>query len=159
MTRILFLDIDGVVLHGEALWASGDHRHLPPEKIELVAEVCRRAGAAIVVSSTWRAFEETEHRLRGLGLPVHHDWRTGLEYRSASGLYIGEVRGNQIERWLTAHPETESYAIVDDDSDMLPHQMPRFVKTPFNTGIDCEHVEALIVILNTPNFGKGQDHG
>lgn len=149
MTRILFLDIDGVVLHGEALWANNS-RCLPPEKIELVAEVCRRAGAVVVVSSTWRKSDETEHRLRGLGLPVHRDWRTDFTWQGENGECVDEVRGHQIERWLTAHPDTESYAIVDDDSDMLPHQMPRFIKTPFDTGIDREHVEALVGILNTP---------
>ncbi len=148
MTRALFLDIDGVVLHGEALWAN-HRRYLPAEKIELVAEVCQRAGAVIVVSSTWRAWPETEDRLRSLGLPLHHDWRTDLEWCSENGLFMGELRGNQIERWLRAHPETESYAIVDDDSDMLAHQMARFIKTPFATGIDREHVEALVAILNT----------
>ena len=141
--RIIFLDIDGVVLHGEALWSTQDSRHLPPEKIALVKQACDRAGAIIVVSSTWRYFDETEDRLQMLGLPVHRDWRT----RDSRG---SECRGHDIAEWLFAHPETESYAIVDDDSDMLPEQMPRFVKTPFVTGIEQEHVDRLVEILRTP---------
>lgn len=141
MTRVLFLDIDGVVLHGEGLWSGNGNHYLPPEKVELVAQVCRRAGAVIVVSSTWRRSDQTETDLQAKGLPVHRDWRTD---------FAGNLRGDQIDRWLKAHPETESYAIVDDDDDMLLEQMPRFVKTPFVTGIAQEHVELLVAILNTP---------
>lgn len=35
--RVLFLDIDGVVLHGEGLWSGNGNRYLPPEKVALVA--------------------------------------------------------------------------------------------------------------------------
>lgn len=149
--KVLFLDIDGVVLSGEELWATGNNRYLPPAKIALVNEVLRRTGSLVVVSSTWRCFDECLDLLRAAGLTaIHRDWRTDRESRTTGGLYIGEVRGHQIKRWLDAHPEVDSYAIVDDDADMLPEQMPRFVQTPFVTGIGQEHVERLARMLNTP---------
>lgn len=43
-TKILFLDIDGVLLCGKDLYASGNHRYLPPEKIELLNEIVQRTG-------------------------------------------------------------------------------------------------------------------
>lgn len=152
MLKVLFLDIDGVILSGEELHARGNHRYLPPSKIALIQQVCDRSGAVIVVSSTWRAFDETPALLRmaGLQAAIHQEWRTDQEHRSTSGLYVGEARGHQIKRWLDAHPETASYAIVDDDSDMLPEQMPRLVKTPFQTGIEQAHVDQLVTLLNTP---------
>lgn len=139
MARILFLDIDGVVLHGEALRSGRGNRYLPPEKISHIADVCSRAGAVIVVSSTWRRSDETLDQLRAVGLPVHSDWRTD---------FGPTYRGDQIGRWLKAHPETEVYAIVDDDDDMLPEQMRHFVQTPFVTGIAQKHVDRLVSILN-----------
>jgi len=148
MGRILFLDIDGVVLSGEELWRTGDHRYLPPEKIALVNEVCARTGAEVVVSSTWRSFDYCQDMLLRAGICLHRDWRTELESKTGS-IIIGCRRGEQIKRWLHWHPEISSYAIVDDDSDMLPEQMERFVKTPFTTGIDREHVEGLVEILST----------
>lgn len=151
MSRVLFLDIDGVILSGEELWASRNNRYLPPAKIALVNEVLSRTGAVVVVSSTWRAFDDCLGLLRAAGLTaIHRDWRTDREARTSGGIYLGEVRGHQIQRWLDAHPEVESYAIVDDDDDMLPSQMPRFVKTPFVTGIAQEHVDALVAALDTP---------
>ena len=44
----------------------------------------------------------------------------------------GRLRGEEIEAWLAAHPEVEVYAILDDDTDMLPHQ-PHF-RTCFSKG-------------------------
>jgi hypothetical protein len=44
----------------------------------------------------------------------------------------GRSRGEEIAAWLAAHPEVELYAILDDHSDMLPHQ-PHF-KTCFSRG-------------------------
>jgi hypothetical protein len=150
MLKVLFLDIDGVVLSGEELWRTGNNRYLPPEKIALVNDVCERTGACVVVSSTWRRFDECADLLRFAGLRhIHKDWRTSLEGREGI-LFKGEVRGEQIKRWLAEHPETCAYAIVDDDSDMLPEQMGRFVKTAFPTGLEQSHADALVECLSMP---------
>lgn len=144
MAKVLFLDIDGVVLSGEDLWRTGNNRYLPPEKIAMVQEVCDRTGAAIVVSSTWRISDETLNLLRYAGLTTFHpDWRTG-KGKKVGNIWIGCIRGDEIADWLREHPEVSTYAIVDDDGDMLPEQLPRFVQTPFVTGLAREHVEALV---------------
>jgi len=146
---VLFLDIDGVVLSGEELWASQNNRYLPPHKVAMVKEVCDRSGAVVVVSSTWRFSESTESDLRNAGLCLHRDWRTPMSGRIGS-IFVGRCRGEEIAAWLADHPEVESWAIVDDDSDMLAAQFDRFVRTPFVTGIDRSHVDRLVSILNTP---------
>jgi hypothetical protein len=143
---ILFLDIDGVVLSGQELWRTHNNRYLPPEKVALIREVCDRAGAMIVVSSTWRYSDDTLGQLIAAGLPVHSDWRTP-QARREGAIFIAETRGWEISRWLVRHPEVTSWAIIDDDSDMLPEQLPRFVQTPFETGVDQKHVERLVGLL------------
>ncbi len=68
--KILFLDIDGVVLSGEELWASSrtqPHRWLPPHKFEAVDEVLARTGAVVVVSSTWRIHEDCRESFAAAG--------------------------------------------------------------------------------------------
>lgn len=154
--KVLFLDIDGVVLSGQELWRTRNNRYLPPEKIALVKEVCDRTGAVIVVSSTWRMSDDTEAQLRDAGLPLHDDWRTPFNREMRGSLYIADRRGGEIEQWLEQHPEGGAYAIVDDDDDMLGRQIDSFVQTPFETGIDREHVERLVAILKTsPNHQAG----
>lgn len=140
--RVLFLDIDGVILSGEELWASGNPRYLPPHKVELLNEVIERTGAVVVVSSTWRHDRETPSLLRKAGFRgrFHDDWRTER--------FSTAFRGAEIAEWLTRHPEVERYAILDDDSDMLENQRPFFVQTRFTVGLMREHVEALVDILS-----------
>lgn len=147
--KVLFLDIDGVILSGEELWAN-HNRYLPPAKIALVKEVCSRTGALIVVSSTWRMLEDCRGLLEAAGLTcLHRDWRTAKNTK-VGNIWIGCPRGREIQDWLDAHPEVSAYAIVDDDGDMLPEQMARFVQTPFATGVDRPHVEALVTALSAP---------
>lgn len=166
MLKVLFLDIDGVVLSGEELQKSRNRRYLPPHKISLVREVCARSGAVIVVSSTWRHSDDTKGALEAVELPLHPDWRTPLP-KMLGGHYTGEQRGREIQHWIDKHPETAAYAIVDDDSDMLTSQMSNFVKTPFQTGIEAAHVNALVSILAQaidaksnarPTQSKGDKH-
>lgn len=58
------------------------------------------------------------------------------------------VRGHEIQAWLDKHPEVEKYAILDDDSDMLPEQMPNFFKTTFQNGLLEETMYKVIKHLN-----------
>lgn len=145
--RVLFLDIDGVVLSGEELWRTHDARYLPPHKLAMVKNVCDQAGAVIVVSSTWRYSDTTADQLRAHGLTLHLDWRTPRS-KLEGALFIATTRGSEIYRWLAKHREVERYAIIDDDSDMLPEQMANFVQTQFEIGITKSHVDRLISILS-----------
>jgi hypothetical protein len=68
----------------------------------------------------------------------------------------GRLRGEEIEAWLAAHPEVEVCAILDDDSDMLPHQ-PHF-KTCFFRGGLTERI-ARQVRLHLRGNGRGHTAG
>jgi hypothetical protein len=66
-------------------------------------------------------------------------------------------RGEEIEYWLQEN-WVDRYCIIDDDSDMLPEQMPYFVKTSDNIdhedcidigyGLTKKCAEKVIEILN-----------
>lgn len=145
--KILFLDIDGVILSGDALRATGDNRYLPLDKIDLLKSVCDRTGAIICVSSTWRFTDDTRVRLTELGLPIHDDWRTPFEREMDRKWGQYELRGCQIQQWLDSHPEVTNFAILDDDNDMLPAQKDHFVQTKFEKGMDISHAKELCRIL------------
>ncbi|MBI1689483.1 HAD domain-containing protein [Methylorubrum sp. DB1722] len=155
MTRILFLDVDGV-LNTHAGWEAGHNGHdsLDPGPVARLNALCARTGCRIVVSSTWRhgpyrgpAGCRATLRRMGLTGRFHRDWRT-RGWVEADGLRCEDwPRGKQIRDWLAAHPETAAYAIVDDDSDMLPEQLPRFVKTRFKDGLQDEHADRLAALL------------
>lgn len=129
--NVLFLDIDGVLnSHRTAVGLGGipwcsDLRTRPermqlldPVAVGLLRAACAAADLKIVLSSTWRKDAEWTSLGAALDLPIIDRTPTMLG-----------IRGSEIAAWLDEHPEVESYAIVDDDSDMLPEQMHRFVKT------------------------------
>ncbi|MGF3026561.1 HAD domain-containing protein [Methylobacterium aquaticum] len=144
---VLFLDIDGV-LNCLATWRRpkvGTHR-LDPERIELLNRVIALTGCRICVSSTWRHGDWAGPRSCAAILTAHgvtdrfcQEWRT-------PDLRRERCRGDEIARWLSRNP-VSAYAIVDDDGDMLPEQLPRFVQTTFEQGLTEAHAERLIALL------------
>lgn len=148
--KVLFLDIDGVLNSHRtfAAWGTG-HRSgvvgsaeaLDPIAVGLVRNIVRAAGAVIVLSSSWRILYRFDRLAAVLDLPIVAETTHSL---AAAG---NRIRGAEIQQWLDENPGVESYAIVDDDSDMLPHQLARFVKTDFKNGLDWDRAEQLASLL------------
>lgn len=105
MSRIVFLDFDGVVrLRGED--RESTFRAGP---MQLLAGCCVASDARIVVTSDYGrklGLERVRAELAAglLSERLHEDWCTDR---------LG-VRWQEILRWLCRHPEVESFAIVDD---------------------------------------------
>lgn len=144
--KILFLDIDGVlctrrshISYGKegGLWSMWD-----PLACHAVKRSCIN-GVKIVISSTWRKPMHQRlliKRLQEHGFLhsyLHQDWKTKC-------LKSGH-RGEEIEEWLDRHAgEFESYVILDDDSDMLEHQMLRLIHTDMENGMDSNNIKRLL---------------
>ena len=149
--KVVFLDIDGVLNSQRVCIATGgiSHttrggglEHLDPIAIALIRGICRAAGAEIVLSSTWRKHADWKDYGTDMDLPI-----TDRTSQSSTG-----NRGEEIAEWLRAHPETERYAIIDDDSDMLPEQLPYFVHTSGMEGFIWKDAVLLAEILGVDVF-------
>lgn len=125
--KVVFLDIDGVLNCHRTAIAFGGIPHttarngraaLDEVAIRLIGGIVRAAGAVIVLSSTWRKHSDWQDYGPALDLPIID--------RTPS---LAGFRGQEIDDWLSRHPEVESFAIVDDDRDMTPEQMTFFVHT------------------------------
>lgn len=144
--KVLFLDIDGVLLSTRSCIAQGgpvdprtptDPAKLDRVALGLVRKLCFETGAQIVVSSTWRerhAASELEQLL-------------DLEILDVTPQLSGQCRGEEVSAWLCAHPNVEKYAILDDQDDFLEHQQAVFVQTDFDNGLQWEHYRRLIDLL------------
>jgi hypothetical protein len=55
-----------------------------------------------------------------------------------------DVRGCEIQAWLELHPEVDRYAILDDDTDFLEHQLPNFFHTSPYTGITQQLADKIV---------------
>lgn len=150
--NIIFLDIDGVLNCQEFYeerskpdydWAKATEEHplheLCPKRIGWLNELCQEVNAKVVISSTWR----------GSGIEY---CRENLSKRGATFeiidvtpwlMHEGCVRGNEILQWIKAnkdllgcyYSEFYTYAIIDDDSDMLLWQREHFFQTDNYSGL------------------------
>lgn len=130
--KVLFLDIDGV-LNSRSTSNFKELYPLDQYKAFLIGRIQLQTGCEVVLSSSWRNHPEGVENVsqRVVRLLDKTPWLDGC-------------RGDEIEAWLEAHPYVEKYAILDDDSDMLDHQMPNFFKTTFEEGLTDEIAEAVI---------------
>lgn len=147
MNKIIFLDIDGVLNSARSVIAFGGFPHNPDGyergmfdevAVQLIKGIAEQAEANIILSSSWRKHNNWQDIGPSLGLPIIG--RTP----SMSGF-----RGEEIEHWMkSTNQEISHYAIIDDDSDMLEHQMPHFVHTSGFDGFTWANAQKLCELMD-----------
>lgn len=128
--RILFLDVDGVLntYRSQGLFSISNG------PLERLRQIVKDTDCSIVLSSTWRkdprAMAELQRRFKYKGIPnwvgvtpVHDDGYRGLEIAA----YLQSVEFGKHEK--------DTYAILDDDSDMMDHQLRHFFQTDPEYGL------------------------
>lgn len=158
--KIIFLDIDGVLNDQNSIATAEDGAGIDgwkPDAVRQLKRILAETGAEIVISSTWRlgirlaaknaddSASELKKGFKRFDLPA---W-VGVTPRKLSNCH----RGFEIQMYLDKHPEVNRYVIIDDDSNMLEHQTPFFVKTEFwsdsnDTALTKERADRAIEILN-----------
>lgn len=153
MDRYLFLDIDGVLNCDRTTFAynkivhSGIIKHklltdvrplnsfFDPIAVMLLKQAQLQLNFKIVISSTWRyTLRIDEFSI----MFAEYGWDTTDIIIGATGTEHGK-RGEQIKNWLDSNGiEAYQYAIIDDDSDMLPAQQRHFVHTSNRNGLDAD---------------------
>lgn len=162
MTKVLFLDIDGVLnsrtfyeanvqeisRESSAFWRSV--AELDPNACAMVNQLCEDEDLKLVISSTWRKLHDV-HKLEAM----FHKKGLFAEIIGTTPSINNAPRGREIEHFIKNHPalEIEAYVIVDDDSDMLAGQF--FVRTEWSVGIQPENIEQIREVLHGQlNNGK-----
>lgn len=162
--KLIFLDIDGVLNTTQTQILAGKRGGLigmQPDLVQRFNQLVERTGAKVVLSSTWRLSKTWRKDMRENGLTMEFLDRT--PHMPLLGGVESMERGKEIKAWLDAHPlikcdtptscppptramcnghKVEAYAILDDDSDMLPDQ-PHF-KTSFYDGGLTEEIAAAV---------------
>lgn len=135
--RVIFLDYDGVV--NVPMWSEDSEnytcRYNWPEDgkvnsyqaVQWVSEFCEKHGYGIVVSSTWRHYENYKECLINGGL------RPGIEIIGATKNLNGD-RGAEITDFLETHPEITGYLVFDDEDYDMGKHIDRLVKCDSNHG-------------------------
>jgi hydroxymethylpyrimidine pyrophosphatase-like HAD family hydrolase len=157
MDKLIFLDIDGV------LNSPDFHRKnkclIDTDKIKKLNQL-EGKDVKIVISSSWGYDDgKTEQSLRscGLTLPIV-GYTKHLHFK-----YSWACRGNEIAQYIIEHyndtltpfgyqtVDTYSYAILDDDTDMLLGQKEHFVHVDGMHGLTDEDIAKVCNILKISN--------
>jgi hypothetical protein len=105
MSIVVLLDIDGVILPDGM-----DSHQMSATAIALVNRLCTETGGKIVVVSSWRKMEDdTVAILTRAGIAADH-FHTDPE----APHWFGSTRSEEINGWLSAHPEVQRLVLLDD---------------------------------------------
>lgn len=168
--KIIFLDVDGELTYSN--YKNEDTANIDIEKVKLLKEICDKTGAKVVISSSWRGFEDYTpkiyHVLREILSKNNIEVLGNTPYLKAE--IIGDVpetirleenldikckygtgRAAEIQKWINEH-EVESFVILDDEdwqwSD-YGYENNWIQPTWFGDGgLKREHIDKAIKILN-----------
>lgn len=158
MSRVIFLDYDGVV--NTPMWNDKgttckynfpkDGKVNNFQAVQWLSEFCKKCHYDIVVSSSWRTDSNYKECLINGGL------RDGIQILGKTPDFRGQQRrGSEIKSYLETHPEIKYYIIVDDIDDMLPEQEDHFVQTDESRGFGMMEYRKCIEIFLKDNGHKG----
>jgi hypothetical protein len=153
MSKIVFLDIDGVLNHRDwfaelARTGKLSIESVDPECVKRLSRLCEITGSKVVISSSWRSIMSLD---RVSSFLARYGF-TGEIIGATPELYdTDSCRGDEITKWL--HEETDPsdrvmFVILDDDADM-GSVADRLVQTSFDTGLQDEHVAKAIALLDS----------
>lgn len=136
---VIFLDIDGVLtsarcngFHDFDLWA-----------VTFIRWACAKGNAKIVISSTWRSNKDAQAVFtKTFGEYLHNDWKT---------CYKGQ-RQDEIDDWLSKHPEVSNFIVIDDDIGDLKRHETKLIRTSSLDGMLTEHMMELRDRLGIKGF-------
>lgn len=141
--KVVFLDIDGVLIHHKSIPIHTAHK-ADPDCVERLNQITDATGAKIVVSSTWRMFDRIDAILKDWGVKAEVFGKTPNGYHKEEIIALGVTRGKEINAWLRETEfDIEKFVILDDDNDMDP-LLGSLVHTSMSTGLTDLHVELAI---------------
>ncbi|MBE5949298.1 MAG: hypothetical protein E7261_09760 [Lachnospiraceae bacterium] len=163
MTRVLFLDIDGVL--NSNFWNDSHQKEISDgtlvdeEKIKILAPLVKKTDAKIILHSGWRIWFDSELK------PLRTEAQRLLELLAKEGLTIDGVtpdltteeirktkkfslvKADEILAWLKSHDDITGWVIIDD-LDLHNEQIELHQVKPDNTiGLTFEDVEKAEMIL------------
>lgn len=162
VSRLLFLDIDGVLNHSrfedydayvnDSIETPGGF--LSKYSIKKLNEITDRSGAKIVLTSTWRPDKNIVSYLKEAGI-------TGEIVGKTPGL-TSTPRGLEINKWLRDNigmfDRPPSYAILDDDADMLLCHQNNYVHVDNAVGLTFNSVSRTLEIFDRDTILNKEMH-
>ena len=156
LQKVLFLDVDGVLNKlGTPQRNPHGARGVDPLMCAELKRIVDQTGCDIVLSSTWRKFDDlVEYLFAKLDPSVRRAIIGKTEVLGCG------VRGEEIQLWLDSNTSVSQFVIVDDDADMV-HLTGMLVPTNDFEGLTAEIADKIIDRLNNPipEYKDDNEHG
>jgi len=172
MTKLIFLDVDGVLnnqIHYRSDYFQKNRDHedhdffqFDPECVGSLNYITDKTGAKIVVSSSWRkgrTVEELKDLFKRVGITGEVIDKTpilGFKVYSGEEYHYSVPRGCEIKAWMEMNKDIlgtkmskARYIILDDDSDMLFWQRNNYIWVDSHCGITPNLTQKAINLLNS----------
>lgn len=150
--KLLFLDVDGVIINRQSCKVSYDNPDL--NCVTRLNQLIEQSGAKIVVTGAWRMNRTVKELQQLLG-----------EWGVRGGAMIAKTpygprscnRGDEIGRFFQEWrgEEIESFAILDQHAD-FGRFLPHLVHTRFESGLTINDAEMATKILGKPKQTTAQ---
>lgn len=150
MNKILFLDIDGVLLPGRAYMLPNQTNNpyvtvFDPCAVSMLNDALRKQKRKIVVHSSWVKHWTKDEIFKHLveqgvnGDYFHEDWYTDPYFH---------WRYDRVRDWMSRHKEVTDWVVVDDEVPSSAEDM-RFLRghvifTDFDEGITLKNYRQLL---------------
>lgn len=155
MTKVIFLDIDGVLnILSDSYYTTrfredGAIKHIEEHLTSRLSWLLNKTRASIVISSSWRlSMNDLQEQMEKEGFEM---WDRVIGRTSISKF---ENRGEEIEDWISKHPEIKNFVVIDDefvdicgDKFHSSELERRFVQVDFENGLSHKDVLKAIKIL------------
>lgn len=170
MSRVLFLDIDGVL--NSNFWNASHQKEISDGtlidegKIKILASLVKRTGAKIILHSGWRFWFDSDLR------PLRTEAERLVELFANEGLTIAGVtpdltteeirktkkfslvKADEILMWLKTHEDVTEWVVLDDldlhNCEVEQHQ----VKTNYTVGLTVEDTEIALMLYRMNDIYK-----
>ncbi len=148
--NVVFLDIDGVMIHNNYRVRSNKHsfEEFCPMAVKYLMEILYKTNSKIVISSSLRVVYDDLNMLRE-ELFSHYQLD---QFVVGVTPFLGNVdRGDEIQAYIDSIKNTELKVdkfIIIDDSDSMAHLKDRLVQCKNYAGLSEEHIaEALELMI------------
>ena len=143
MSRVVFLDFDGVLVPIPANGEYDEDAKPSAEAIKNLNIVTQLAGAAVVVSSSWRLLSTVAQLTK-----VLRSWGYTGQVRDKTPANLGYDRGAEVAEWLSKHPDVSTFVILDDDPTDFQELAKNLVLVKPDVGLQFHDAVEAIRILN-----------
>ena len=149
--KIIFLDIDGVLNSRLYDLKRGENDgNIDQSRLVLLKQLVDKTGAKIVLTTSWRRhWDPSGKNTDEIGKELEATFlQCGLQLYDRTDEIDG-VRAKEVEEWLSAHTDVESFVIFDDIKFGWGRLDENAVKTDYRIGLGIEekHIEKALEIL------------